>query len=111
MLPFRDAEMPFVLVNSPFVAGCRRRWLQEEILSLASCYPTGEPVTDISERFGRSITAIYGKARRLGLSRPLRGALAPVVDAAPLEQIEMALSAPPLDLVAPTPANPPFLPP
>ena len=36
---------------------------------------------------------------------------APLVDVVPLEQIEMALPVPALDLVAPTPANPPFHPP
>lgn len=111
MLPFRDAELPVFMPKPPCATSCRRRWLQDEILSLASCYPTGEPVADMAKRFGRSPTAIYGKARRMGLSRPQRGTLAIVVEAVPMEQIEMALVAPDLDLVPPTPANPPFLPP
>lgn len=111
MPPFRDAELPVVLVNLPSVAGCRRRWLQDEILSLASCYPAGEPVADISKRFGRSSTAIYGKARRLGLSRPQRRTSVLVAEDIPPGQIKVALSVPTLGLVAPTPANPPFLPP
>lgn len=111
MLPIRDAEMPVVLVNLPPAASNRRRWLQEEILSLTSRYPAGDPVADISKWLGRSSTAIYGKARRLGLSRPQRGTSVLVVESIPPKQIEMAPPAPTLDLVAPTPANPPFLPP
>lgn len=92
---------------------CRRRWLQDEILSLVSSYPAGEPVADISKRLGRSLTAVYGKARRMGLHRPQRGTLAAVVGQAPPEQIEMTwpTPVPVLDLVPPTPANPPFHPP
>jgi hypothetical protein len=111
MFPFRDAEMPVVLVKLPPAVSCRRRWLQEEILSLISRYPAGDPVVDISKCFGRSSTAIYGKARRLGLSRPQRGTPVLVVESIPPGQIEMTPPAPTLDLVVPTPANPPFLPP
>lgn len=70
----------------------RRRWTPEEALSLAESYPAGEAVSAISQRLARSTTAIYGKARRLKLSRPQRGRTAQV-----------------LDLVAPTPDNPPFM--
>ena len=111
MLPTCDAEMPVVVVNQPPAVSSRRRWLQEEILSLTSHYPAGDPVADISKWLGRSSTAIYGKARRLGLSRPHRGTPVLVVENIPPEQIEITLPAPTLDLVAPTPANPPFLPP
>lgn len=49
----------------------------------------------------------------MGLRRPQRRALAAVVKEVPLEQIKMAWPVPAsvLDLVPPTPASPPFLPP
>ena len=113
MLPLGDDDLPIFASNAAAAPTCRRRWLQDEILSLASCYPAGEPVADISKRLGRSLTAVYGKARRIGLHRPQRGTLVPVMDKAPPEQIEMAwpVPAPALDLMPPTPDNPPFLPP
>lgn len=111
MPPLHDAGLPTSVPDPAVVPSCRRRWLQDEVLSLVSCYPVGEPVTDISKRFDRSPVAIYAKARRMGLHRPQRGALASVVDAASPEQIEMVWPdpAPAIDLVPPTPANPPFL--
>ena len=113
MFLFRDADLPASACGTTTASPSRRRWLGAEILSLVSSYPAGEPVADISKRIGRSLTAIYGKARRMGLHRPQRGAPASVVDEVPPEQIEMAWPAPApiLDLVPPTPANPPFLPP
>jgi hypothetical protein len=108
---FRNAEMPVVLVSLLPAAGCRRRWLREEILWLTSRYPVGEPVADISKWLGRSPAAIYGKARRLGLSRPQRRTSALAVECVLLDEIETALPVPAPDLVAPIPANPPFLPP
>ena len=109
----RDAVLPVFVSDVSPATTCRRRWLRAEILSLAWSYPAGEPVADISKRFGRSLAAIYGKARRLGLSRPQRGTSAPIVAEVPPEQIEIAWPAPAsaLDLVAPIPTNPPFLPP
>lgn len=109
--PTFDIELLVFVPQKPCVP--RRRWLQDEILSLASYYPAGEPVADMAKRLGRSPTAVYGKARRMGLSRPQRGTPAIVVEAVPVEQIELELPAPTLafDLVPPTPANPPFLPP
>lgn len=111
--PTFGIELPVFALKKPSAVVQRRRWLQDEILSLASCYPTGEPVTDMAKRLGRSPAAVYGKARRMGLSRPQRGNFAPVVDEVPPEQIEITwpASAPALDLVQTTPANPPFLPP
>lgn len=111
MLPFGDADLPIFASDATRVPTRRRRWLQDEVLLLVACYPAGEPVADISKRFGRSLTAIYGKARRLGLSRPQRGMAGLGAGEALPEQIEMALSVPLLDLVPPTPAAPPFLPP
>ena len=113
MLLFRDADLPVSALGPVTALPSRRRWLEAEILSLVSAYPAGEPVLDISKRLGRSLTAIYGKARRMGLHRPQRGAPAAVVDEVPPEQVEMVWPAPApvLDLVPPTPAIPPFLPP
>lgn len=113
MIPFCDAEVPVFVPNPPPAVTSKRRWLQDEILSLASCYPTGEPVADMAKRLGRSSTAVYGKARRMGLSRPQRGVLAAAVDEVQPAQIEIKWPdlAPVLDLVPPTPGNPPFLPP
>lgn len=110
--PTFDIELPVFAPQKPTVVVSRRRWLQDEILSLASCYPAGEPVADISKRLGRSLTAVYGKARRLGLSRPQRGCVpVEMLREAPIEQIEMALPPPALDLLPTTPADPPFAPP
>ena len=113
MLSSSNTGLPIFAPYAIKAAPCRRRWLQDEILALASCYPAGERVVDISKRIGRSLTAIYGKARRMGLHRPQRGTPVAVVGEAPPEQIEMVwpVPAPTLDLVPPTPANPPFLPP
>jgi len=111
MPALHDAELPSFLPALPVAAVSKRRWLQEEILSLASSYPGGEPVADISRRHGRSLAAVYGKARRMGLSRPQRGTSSTVVEDVLPEQVEMALPASKLDLLPPTPANPPFLPP
>lgn len=111
MLAFCAAELPDLLSNRPVAAISRRRWLQEEVLSLVSCYPAGEPVADISNRLGRSSAAVYGKARRLGLSRPQRRTPVSVVEGISAGQIEMALPIPSLDLVPPTPTQPAFLPP
>ena len=113
MLPFPDAGLRVLALDTAAALPCRRRWLQDEILSLVSCYPSGEPVADMARRFGRSPTAVYGKARRMGLHRPQRAAPASVAVEIPPEQIELAWPAPAsvLDLVPPTPDDPPFLPP
>lgn len=111
MPALHNAELPSFLPALPIAAVSKRRWLQEEILSLASSYPGGEPVADISRRHGRSLAAVYGKARRMGLSRPQRATSSTVVEDVLPEKIEMTLPASKLDLLPPTPANPPFLPP
>lgn len=58
------------------------RWSEANVGVLRSEYPTLRPVRDISAELGRSVGAIYGKARRLDLKRPKRGA-APTPSAAP----------------------------
>lgn len=58
------------------------RWSEANVGLLRSDYPTLRPVRDISADLGRSVSAIYGKARRLDLKRPKRRA-APTPSAAP----------------------------
>ena len=50
----------------------RRRWGDPCVSVLLANYPTSIPVIDIALRLGRSKGSIYGKARRLGLRRPMR---------------------------------------
>ncbi len=72
----------------------RERWTEANIGVLRSDYPTLRPVRDISVEVGRSVSAIYGKARRLKLKRLPRGA-AP--DSVPLP-LPSLLMEPPLSL-------------
>lgn len=57
------------------------RWSEAHVGVLRSDYPTPRPVRDIGADLGRSVSAIYGKARRLSLKRPKRRA-APAPSAA-----------------------------
>ena len=50
------------------------RWTEANVGVLRSDYPTLRPVRDISVEVGRSVSAIYGKARRLKLKRLPRAA-------------------------------------
>ena len=52
----------------------RHLWSAASVDVLRSDYPTAKLVLDISAELGRSVGAVYGKARRLGLRRPCRGA-------------------------------------
>ncbi len=52
----------------------RRHWSDDHVGLLLSDYPTFKPVRDICAELGRSVGAIYGKARRLNLRRPPRQA-------------------------------------
>ncbi len=55
----------------------RQLWSAASVGLLRAEYPTAKLVRDISAELGRSVNAVYGKARRLNLKRPRRGA-APV---------------------------------
>ena len=55
----------------------RRLWSAGSVALLRGGYPTVKLVRDISAELGRSVGAVYSKARRLGLMRPRRG-LVPV---------------------------------
>lgn len=52
----------------------RQLWSAASVASLCAEYPTSELVRDIGAKLGRSVGAVYGKARRLNLKRPHRGA-------------------------------------
>ena len=52
----------------------RQLWSAASVASLCADYPTAKPVREISAAVGRSVSAVYGKARRLNLKRPRRGA-------------------------------------
>ena len=62
-------------VNPKATPSSRRQlWSAASVASLCADYPTAKPVREISAERGRSVSAVYGKARRLGLRRPRRGA-------------------------------------
>ena len=69
-----------------------RRWSDANVVVLKADYPTPRPVRDIGAELGRSVSAIYGKARRLKLKRPQRGT-APLPSAAPLPDLFMTPAA------------------
>ena len=52
----------------------RQLWSAASVASLCADYPTAKPVREISAELGRSVSAVYGKARRLNLKRLRRGA-------------------------------------
>jgi len=88
----------------------RQLWSAASVSTLCADYPTAKLVRDISAELDRSVSAIYGKARRLNLKRPRRGA-APA-DAA----VALSVPAPPTEAsqpniaVDPTPKPPPMAP-
>lgn len=85
----------------------RQLWSAASVGLLHAEYPTTRLVRDISAELGRSVGAVYGKARRLGLKRPRRGAAPPGFTVA-LPVPALALEAPQPDVaVDPTPKLPP----
>jgi len=88
----------------------RQLWSAASVAILCADYPTAKPVRDMGAELGRSVGAIYGKARRLNLKRPRRGA-------APAEAaVVLSVPAPPAEAsqpniaVDPTPKPPPMAP-
>ncbi len=73
----------------------RQLWSAASVGLLRVEYPTAKLVRDISAELGRSVDAVYGKARRLNLKRPRRGAV-------PVETVV----APPVPAPAPEPPQP-----
>ena len=72
LAPERDAWV--VAIPAPPSSSRRRLWSAASSASLCADYPTAKPVRQISAELGRSVSAVYGKARRLNLKRPRRGA-------------------------------------
>jgi len=88
----------------------RQLWSAANVGLLRAEYPTARLVRDISAELGRSVGAVYGKARRLNLKRPRRRA-------APAEAaVALPVPAPPPEApqpnvaVDPTPEPPPIPP-
>jgi len=65
----------------------RQLWSAASVGLLRVEYPTAKLVRDISAELGRSVGAVYGKARRLNLKRTRRGA-------APAEVVALPVPAP-----------------
>jgi len=106
----RDACV--VATPAPPASSRRQLWSAASVTILCANYPTAKLVRDISAELGRSVGAVYGKARRLNLKRPRLGSVpvetvvalpvpAPVPDA---PQPNAAL------VPEPPPAPPPVLP-
>ena len=94
---------------APAPSSRRQLWSAASVAILCGDYPTAKPVRQMSAELGRSVGAVYGKARRLGLKRPRRGAV-PVETPAALPVPASAPDAPQPD-VAPAPEPPPPTPP
>ena len=96
-------------INPALAPSSRRQfWLAASVAVLCADYPTVKPVYQISAELGRSVGAVYGKARRLGLKRPRRGAVpGEAVVALPVSPSAPDASQPD---VAPAPEPPPTLP-
>lgn len=69
--PERDACV--VATPAPPPSSRRQLWSAASVASLCADYPTAKLVRHISVELDRSVGAVYGKARRLGLKRPRRG--------------------------------------
>ena len=94
---------------APAPSSRRQLWSAASVASLCVNYPTAKPVREIGAELGRSPGSIYGKARRLGLKRPRRGA-APTEDTAlPPAPVPVPQAPPPS--AAPAPEPPPRTPP
>ena len=94
---------------APAPSSRRQLWSAANIAVLCADYPTAKLVRDIGAELGRSVGAVYGKARRLNLRRSRRrftpakgGALPPAP--APVPPV-------PQPSVAPAPEPPPHTPP
>ena len=100
------AEHSAFLFAQPVKPSSSRRqlWSAANVELLRAEYPTLKLVRDISAELGRSVGAVYGKARRLNLKRQRRGA-------APVEGGPLPLALPPVPStprpsVAPAPEPP-----
>ncbi len=60
---------------APPLSSRRQLWSAASVGLLRVEYPTAKLVRDISAELGRSVGAVYGKARRLNLKRRRRGAV------------------------------------
>jgi len=104
----------------------RQLWSAASVGLLRVEYPTAKLVRDISAELGRSVGAVYGKARRLNLKRPRRGTVSPegavpllvpaAIPEAPTPSVAPALDphppappAPPPTLSTAKPKPPPFI--
>ena len=72
----------------------RGAWSDASVGLLLAVYPTSKPVRDIAAELGRSVGAIYAKARRLNLKRPRRST-APSSAGAPSLALDRASKAVP----------------
>jgi len=93
---------------APAPSSRRQLWSAASVAVLCADYPTAKLVRDISAELGRSVGAVYGKARRLHLKRRHRGA-APA-EAAVALPVPAPAPEPPQPSVAPAP-EPPSMPP
>jgi len=100
---------------APPLSSRRQLWSAASVGLLRVEYPTAKLVRDISAELGRSVGAVYGKARRLNLKRPRRGATlaegaAPLLVPAAIPDVPQPVVAPPPEPPPPTPpAAPPTL--
>jgi len=105
-----DSDVGAVAPPGATPSSRRRLWSAASVGLLRVDYPTAKLVRDISAELGRSVGAIYGKARRLNLKRPRRGAapaaavIALPVPAPPPEALQPNVT------VDPTPKPPPIAP-
>lgn len=103
---------------APAPSSRRQLWSAASVAILGADYPTTKPVREMSAELGRSVSAIYGKARRLNLKRPRRGAV-PAEGAAllpapapqvPIPQVPQPSAAPAPEPPSTPPASQPTLP-
>ncbi len=100
---------------APLSFSHRQLWSAASVGLLRAEYPTSRFVHEISAELGRSVGAVYGKARRLNLKRPRRGATlaegaAPLLVPAAIPDVPQPVVAPPPEPPPPTPpAAPPTL--
>ena len=102
----RDARIAAEPAATPSLR--RQLWSPASVGLLRAEYPTAKLVRDISAELGRSVGAVYGKARRLNLKRPRRGAAPP--EGGALLPAPALVPQVPQPSVAPAPEPPPMPP-
>ena len=99
----RDARVAAQPAATPSLR--RQLWSPASVGLLRAEYPTAKLVRDISAELGRSVGAVYGKARRLNLKRPRRGAA--LCEGGPLLPTPALIPQAPQPSAAPAPEPPP----